>query len=222
MPFLHWLRAIIRPRAQPGNAELPDAGMQLVPLYSMNYSVCIALRLGSFTMFRMPMAVLALLAALACAARAQTVAGTQMPPASTRATPAALIVHRAGLPPVTLSAERIAALPALSDTANLGGHDAAAVDWSGPLLWDVLVAAGAVDPAKPAEQVHLVVRVTGSDGYVAVLALGEISPEFAGRKVLLANRANNGAIDAGPFRLVVPDEKRGGRSVRDVVRIDID
>ena len=138
-----------------------------------------------------------------------------------KATPG-VVVHRAGMVPISLAPERLAALATISQKANLGGHAQEAIMWSGPLLWDVLVAAGAVDPAKFAEQVHLVVRVTGSDGYVAVLALGEISPEFGGRKVQLADRANGATIDSGPLHLVVPDEKRGGRSVRDVVRIDID
>lgn len=162
-------------------------------------------------MIRILMAIVALLAVSAASVRAGG------PPTAT-----GVIVQRAGMAPVSLTEERVAAIGNVGEKVNLGGHSAEAIVWSGPLLWDVLLAAGAVDPAKPAEQVRLVVRVTGADGYVAVLALGEISPEFAGRKVLLADRANGEAIKNGALRLVVPDEKRGGRSVRDVARIDID
>jgi DMSO/TMAO reductase YedYZ molybdopterin-dependent catalytic subunit len=95
-------------------------------------------------------------------------------------------------------------------------------DWTGPLLWNVLREAGVIDPAKPGEQVRLVARVTGSDGYVASFALGEISPEFAGRPVQLAGRMNGAAIPGGALRLIAPDERRGGRSVRDVVRVDVE
>jgi DMSO/TMAO reductase YedYZ molybdopterin-dependent catalytic subunit len=102
------------------------------------------------------------------------------------------------------------------------GHGEQQNEWTGPLLWDVLVASGAVDRAKPAEQVHLSVRVTGADGYVAVVALAEIAPQFANRPIQIADRMNGTPLPDRALRLVVPGDRRGGRSVRDVVRIDID
>jgi hypothetical protein len=86
----------------------------------------------------------------------------------------------------------------------------------------VLVASGAIDPAKPAEQVHLAIRVTGADGYTAVIALAEIAPQFAGRPIQVADHMNGTLIPDRALRLVVPGDRRGGRSVRDVIRIDID
>ena len=100
-------------------------------------------------------------------------------------------------------------------------HGPSHAAFDGPLLWDVLVREGAVDPAKPREQPARAVLVTGSDGYSAVLALGEISPEFANRKVLLAERMNGQPLGPDHLRIVVPGDKRGGRSVRDVVRLAI-
>ena len=94
--------------------------------------------------------------------------------------------------------------------------------WTGPLLWDVLVAAAAVNPSKPAEAVHFGVRVIGADGWTAVFGLAELSPEFAGKPIQLADQMNGAPIPGQGLRLVVPDEHRGGRSVRDVVRIDIE
>lgn len=132
------------------------------------------------------------------------------PVASAEARPAApLFVQRHGQAPRAMPAERLAELAQTQGT------------WGGPLLWDLLVAAGAIDPARPAEQVRLSVRVTGADGYVAVIAAAELSPEFAGRPVLLAIRRDGAPLPGLP-RLVVPGEKRGGRAVRDVVRIDVD
>ena len=95
-------------------------------------------------------------------------------------------------------------------------------EWTGPLLWDVLTDAGAVDPQKPADAVHLAVHVAGADGWTAVFGLAELSPQFAGRPIQLADRVNGAPIPDQGLRLIVPDERRGGRSVRDVVRIDIE
>jgi DMSO/TMAO reductase YedYZ molybdopterin-dependent catalytic subunit len=100
-------------------------------------------------------------------------------------------------------------------------HGAHQARFEGPLLWSVLDRMGAVDANKPREQVRQTVLVTGSDGYTAVLALGEISPDFAGKPVILADRMDGQPLAPEHLRLVVPDERRGGRSVRDVVKISV-
>ena len=130
-----------------------------------------------------------------------------------------LLVQRTGQSSRLLSPEHIAALHAISQHAAIEHDDR---EWTGPLLWDVLADAGAVDPAKPADAVHLAVRVIGADGWTAVLGLAELSPQFAGRPIQLANRVNGAPIADQGLRLIVPGERRGGRSVRDVVRIDIE
>ncbi|UPG72843.1 hypothetical protein MVG78_01195 [Roseomonas gilardii subsp. gilardii] len=125
-----------------------------------------------------------------------------------------------------LTPEALARLPQLR--VELPGHASAAnapppapVVLEGPSLWSVLAEAGAVNPAQPREQVRRVVLATGRDGYVAVLALGEIAPDFAGRPVLLALRMDGRALDPVALRLAVPGEVRGGRSVRDLARLEI-
>jgi molybdate transport system substrate-binding protein len=134
-----------------------------------------------------------------------------------------LLVQRIGEISRAVSPERIASLPRLTQRVGfMTGHGEQQNDWSGPLLWDVLVASGAIDPGKPAEQVHLVVHVTGSDGYVAAIALAEIAPQFAGRPIQLADQMNGAPLPDHALRLIVPGDRRGGRSVRDVVCIDID
>ncbi len=134
-----------------------------------------------------------------------------------------LLVQRAGQASRMISSERIAALPPLTQRVGfMTGHGEQQNEWTGPLLWDVLVASGAIDPTKAAEHVHLAVRVTGADGYTAVIALAEIAPQFAGRPIQVADHMNGALIPDQALRLVVPGDRRGGRSVRDVVRIDID
>ena len=115
--------------------------------------------------------------------------------------------------------EHIAAMHAMSRHASIEHDDR---EWTGPLLWDVLADAGAIDPAKSAEAVRLAVRVVGADGWTAVFGLAELSPQFAARPIQLADRMNGAPIPDQGLRLIVPDEHRGGRSVRDVVRIDIE
>jgi hypothetical protein len=133
--------------------------------------------------------------------------------------PSVLQVQRAGQPPHTITLEQIAALKPITQKAAVEHADRS---WTGPLLWDVLVNAGAVDPTKPADAVHFGVHVVGADGWTAVFGLAELSPEFAGKPIQLADRMDGEPIPGPGLRLIVPGEHRGGRSVRDVVRIDIE
>lgn len=137
--------------------------------------------------------------------------------------PQGLMVQRAGSAPAFLSAARLAGLPVLRQGFPVGsGAERHEAQVGGPLLWEVLVASGAVDPAKPAGQVRGIVRVTGADGYTAAFVLAELSPEFAARPVQLALAIDGAALPPEGLRLIVPGEKRGGRSVRDVIRIDVE
>jgi hypothetical protein len=67
------------------------------------------------------------------------------------------------------------------------------------------------------------VVATGSDGYKSVVALGEVDPEFHPGVVLVADAMDGKPLDAkvGPFRLVVTEDKRPARSVRNLVRIEV-
>ncbi|MGB6160881.1 MAG: carboxypeptidase regulatory-like domain-containing protein [Acidobacteriaceae bacterium] len=66
------------------------------------------------------------------------------------------------------------------------------------------------------------VVATGSDGYKSVVALGEIDPEFHPGMVLVADTMDGKPLGkAGPFRLVVSEDKRPARSVRNLVRVEV-
>ena len=135
---------------------------------------------------------------------------------------AGVVFQRAGAPSKVLSTEAIAVLKPFTQRAALGGGAGEhGNEWTGPLLWDVLNAAGAIEGQRPRDQAHLAVRVTGADGYMAVVALGEISPQFANQPVQLANRMNGTPLPGQGLRLIVPEDAVGGRSVRDVVRIEV-
>jgi hypothetical protein len=117
--------------------------------------------------------------------------------------------------PATLTAEDLAALPSVQ--VDIAG--ARPASFEGPLLWTVLDHAHAIDPAKFHNQVRQMVLLTGQDGYTAVLAMGEISPEFENKKVIVAERMDGKAL--GQPRIVVPGDKRGGRGVHELVRIAV-
>jgi hypothetical protein len=64
---------------------------------------------------------------------------------------------------------------------------------------------------------------TGSDGYVAVIALAEVDPSFHSGEVIVADTMNGEALDpkSGPFKLVVTEDKRPARWVRNLVSIEL-
>jgi hypothetical protein len=69
----------------------------------------------------------------------------------------------------------------------------------------------------------LFLLVEAADGYRAVFALPEIDPAYTDRIILLADRRDGKALSAteGPLRIIVPDEKRHARWVRQVVGLKI-
>ena len=133
-----------------------------------------------------------------------------------------LTIQRSDQPAIAVTPERLAAIPTLTQTVTFeparGGQP---ITWSGPLLWTVLEATGVVEGIRAADTAKLMVRVIGADGYFAVFALAELAPSYANRPIQLALRQGETSLPGGARRLVVPGEGRAGRSVRDVVRIEI-
>jgi hypothetical protein len=64
---------------------------------------------------------------------------------------------------------------------------------------------------------------SGSDGYQVVIALAEVDPSFHTGEVLVADTMNGQPLDAksGPFKLVVTQDKRPARWVRNLVSIEL-
>ena len=65
--------------------------------------------------------------------------------------------------------------------------------------------------------------VEADDGYRVVIALPEIDPAFTNKQILLAFLRDGKPLDEkeGPYRIVIPDEKRMARSVRQVTTLKI-
>src|SRR5580693_4319451 len=63
----------------------------------------------------------------------------------------------------------------------------------------------------------------GFDGYEAVIALAEVDPSFHTGEVIVADTMNGQPLDpkSGPFKLVVTEDKRPARWVRNLVSIEL-
>lgn len=73
------------------------------------------------------------------------------------------------------------------------------------------------------DKLALYALVTAADGYRAVFALAELDPAFTDRVIIVAYQRDGKALSKpeGPFRIVVPGEKRAARWVREVTAIEI-
>lgn len=124
--------------------------------------------------------------------------------------------------PLKLTAADLAKLP--RRTLRAKAHDGKEATFEGIELGDVLKLAG----VKFGEQLRgkdlaLFLIVGASDGYHAVFALPELDHAFTDRLIILADRRDGKPLaeKEGPLRIVVPDEKREARWVRQVVTFTI-
>lgn len=131
--------------------------------------------------------------------------------------------------PAALTATQLQALPATTQTVNFAsGSGAQTHTYTGASLWGVLDQAGIqVDATRKNDVLNKIVVATGSDGYRAVFALGEIKPDFGNRASIVAYAETlNGTSAAlsttdGPFRVTSPGDVKGGRYVSNLVRLDV-
>jgi DMSO/TMAO reductase YedYZ molybdopterin-dependent catalytic subunit len=96
--------------------------------------------------------------------------------------------------------------------------------FTGVRLWDLLQEAGIrVDPTRRNDRLRKYVVATGSDGYEAVFSLAELDPEFGAEVVLVAYRRDGQPLGPreGMARIVIGTDKRGGRLVSNLVRIEV-
>ncbi len=86
--------------------------------------------------------------------------------------------------------------------------------FSGPALRDVLAKAGVVDPGRGG-LLQRTVTITARDGYAVVMSYAEINPDYGGNGAILA------VGEGASIRLIVPHDRRAGRAVKDVVKIEV-
>jgi DMSO/TMAO reductase YedYZ molybdopterin-dependent catalytic subunit len=124
--------------------------------------------------------------------------------------------------PLHITADTLKALPPTElDVSFDTEHGPTKAHFTGVPLWTLIDKAGGLaDPDKRAF-LHHTLTVTGSDGFYVVFTTGELHPEFGNKGVILAYLRDGKPDEKEGLRLVVPGDKRGGRSVRDVVHIEV-
>ncbi|GAB3315934.1 hypothetical protein [Luteimonas notoginsengisoli] len=122
---------------------------------------------------------------------------------------------------VPLDAASLAALPRDAVTANVQGET---LKCEGVALAALMRAAGAM-PAEPLHGAQLgrYVLVVGRGGDRVLFSLSEFDPTLGNRSAFVVDRCNGQQLDGttGPLRLVVPDDARPERWVRQVQAITV-
>ena len=122
--------------------------------------------------------------------------------------------------PLKLTAADLAKLPHRSVRAK--GHDGKEAGFEGVPLIEVLKLAGVkFGEDLRGKNLALYLVVEAADGYRAVYALPELDPAYTDKLILLADKREGKPLDEkeGPLRIVIPDEKRQARWVRQVINL---
>ena len=130
-------------------------------------------------------------------------------------------VHGLGASTVKLSLADLAKLP--QQTVSVTEQDKP-ITYEGVSLMDVLSKVDLpLGEAFHKTGASYYLLVDAADGYKAVFAWAELDPSFTDRKVYLATRRDGKPLadSEGPFRLLVPTDKRGGRAVHQVTGLTV-
>jgi molybdate transport system substrate-binding protein len=111
------------------------------------------------------------------------------------------------------------------DVTYKSGEDTVSTTFTGVLLWDILNTAQAnLNADTKNDKLSMFIVATGNDGYQAVIAWGEIDPDFGNQPILVAYDEKGEPISAdqgGALRLVVPGDARGGRYVSSLADLSL-
>ena len=133
-----------------------------------------------------------------------------------------LTIRGEGAKEMKLGAADLAKLPHKSVQAK--AHDGKTYTYTGVPLVDILSMAGVTfGEAIRGPKLSQFLLVGAADNYYAVFALPELDPAFTDKVVLLVDQVDGKPLAAteGPLRIVVPDEKRQARWVRQVTTLTI-
>jgi DMSO/TMAO reductase YedYZ molybdopterin-dependent catalytic subunit len=122
---------------------------------------------------------------------------------------------------LTLTADDLAKMPRATVRTMSNGMETV---YGGVWLHEVLKVAGVPQgEALRGKALAGYVLAEAQDGYQVVFSLGELDPTFIDNQILLADTANGKALFGaqGRFRLVVPKDKPGARSVRMLTKLEV-
>lgn len=148
-------------------------------------------------------------------------------PPATVALPTDGALHVGGqvLNPLTLKADDLKSDFAAQkvDVSYLSGTDAVKATFTGVYLRDILDAAEInYNPDQKNDTLNMYIVATGSDGYQAVIAYGDIDPNFGNQPVMVAYEQDGKPLtDTGPLRLVVPGDSHDDRYVSNLVSLEV-
>lgn len=123
--------------------------------------------------------------------------------------------------PTVLTRADIEALPHVKVSTSASG---AAATFEGVALEAVLEKAGVeFGPSLKGKRLASYLLVEAADDYRVVIALPELDPAFTDKQVALVFLKDGKPLDEkeGPYRIVIPDEKRMARWVRQVTTLKI-
>ena len=135
--------------------------------------------------------------------------------------PASLTIQAAGKAPLVLTAEEFHKLP---QTVVMLRENDEEMKYAGVSLHQLLEKAGApVGNLLHGRALSSYVLASARDGYAAVFTLTESDPSFTDDAVLVADQVNGAALPEkqGPFRLIVPHDKKPARAVRMLEKIEV-
>jgi hypothetical protein len=122
---------------------------------------------------------------------------------------------------VLINATTLAGLPHITIPAtDEAGHTN---KYTGVSLHDLLVKEGAPtgEPVRALAMVSYVL-ISASDGYHVLFTLPELDPSYTDHVAVIADQVDGVPFkDVGPYRLIVPFEKRQARWVRNVTAVDL-
>jgi hypothetical protein len=122
---------------------------------------------------------------------------------------------------VVLSRTDLEALPHIKVTAS---EHSSPVNFEGITVKSALERAGIVfGESMKGKRLSNCLLVEAADGYRVVIALPELDPAFTDKQILLVFLRDGKPLGEkeGPYRIVIPDEKRMARWVRQVTNLRI-
>jgi len=122
---------------------------------------------------------------------------------------------------LTLTADDLAKMPRATVRTMNNGMETV---YEGVWLYEVLKKAGVPQGSElRGKALAGYVLAEAQDGYQVVFSLGELDPAFIDNEILLADTANGKPLFGaqGRFRLVVPKDKPGTRSVRMLTKLEV-
>ena len=124
--------------------------------------------------------------------------------------------------PLKLTVDELANMKAIEVKAK--DKDGKEHMFKGVQLVDVLDSAGVTLGGQlRGKNLMKYVHIKALDGYEIIFSLSEIDPSIAGQTIILAYQVDGAALPKGegPFRIVVPGDKKHARWIREISSIHI-